>query len=474
MEGIEEADTVRLRQHFAGKLSDDETYASSLITSVLRAGDAVALHVALSLCYAITVALYGALGMAVDQQWNLGLRGRWQAWYARATAIRGWLHLTLFAILEYIAMHRLLLSAAGLGLLAAPCWACALVWVTFATSVSLCWRVFYQLVYDIISPTLLLVSRWLLDPPASVVGHVLYAGVCNGRSNIAVVLAVLLPSRTVGLIAAVLTTIAAVALAMARAGTIHPVDRLCTVAAKCVQAAREATNWVRQARQRTCCICYEEVPAGRGVACRGPDAHFTCDGCLERIVIDTATQVRETNELVAQAAAAEAGGDRRRAWFLAGCVCCPFRIPDCPSEPYADRDLAQHVSTATYEAHVHARTLLPIAREAQQVFERAQETMRTEVDRIRAQMRAGREVEHGRALLAAQLRQQMPNARQCRQCGFGPIDHMACADLQAHHGQQFGNARINNACPQCGWFSRNIRDWPAWDGRLPREANAHG
>jgi hypothetical protein len=222
----------------------------------------------------------------------------------------------------------------------------------------------------------------------------------------------------------------------------------------------------------TCIVCFDdEVPAERGVACCGPNAHFTCSGCLERIVIDAATQIDEMNELASQAAAAEAEGDRRRSWFLAGHVCCPSRMPNCPSEPYADGVVAQHISEEAFQEHMRSRMLLPIAREAQKVFERAQETMRAEVERIRAQVRASLEVEQGHALLAVQLRQQMPNARQCRRCGFGPVDHMACADLQAHQGQQVGNAQINNACPQCGWFSHNIGDWLAWDGRLPQEAN---
>ena len=57
---------------------------------------------------------------------------------------------------------------------------------------------------------------------------------------------------------------------------------------------------------RTCIVCFdEEVPAERGVACRGPNAHCTCDACLERIVTDTATQVQEINELMALAAAGQ-------------------------------------------------------------------------------------------------------------------------------------------------------------------------
>lgn len=99
----------------------------------------------------------------------------------------------------------------------------------------------------------------------------------------------------------------------------------------------------------------------------------------------------------------------------------------------------------------------------------AQITLQAEVERIRAQVQSGLELERGRALLAAQLRQQMPSARQCGSCGFGPIEHMACWDLQAHQGQQVGNARIDNRCPRCSWFNRDIRAWPAWDGTLPEE-----
>jgi hypothetical protein len=56
--------------------------------------------------------------------------------------------------------------------------------------------------------------------------------------------------------------------------------------------------------------------------------------------------------------------------------------------------------------------------------------------------------------LEAQLRRQyLGRAFQCHQCGFGPIDHFACGDLMAHHGEDVGGAVISNACPQCNWFS---------------------
>ena len=37
-------------------------------------------------------------------------------------------------------------------------------------------------------------------------------------------------------------------------------------------------------------------------------------------------------------------------------------------------------------------------------------------------------------------------------------------DLSSHHGEAHGTGAINNACPQCGWFAKQIKQWPAWNG----------
>ena len=67
----------------------------------------------------------------------------------------------------------------------------------------------------------------------------------------------------------------------------------------------------------TCIICFEDdIDANRGVQCAGEGHHFLCDVCLERIVVDTAQQVRDSNDLAAQAVAADAAGDTRRAHLL--------------------------------------------------------------------------------------------------------------------------------------------------------------
>jgi hypothetical protein len=67
--------------------------------------------------------------------------------------------------------------------------------------------------------------------------------------------------------------------------------------------------------------------------------------------------------------------------------------------------------------------------------------------------------------LSLALKRQMPQARQCGSCGFGPVDIYGCADLVAHHGQAVGlRGRIQNTCPNCGWFASSSSEWPKWDG----------
>jgi len=75
--------------------------------------------------------------------------------------------------------------------------------------------------------------------------------------------------------------------------------------------------------------------------------------------------------------------------------------------------------------------------------------------------------------IEAQMRRQfLGRAYQCPGCQFGPIDHYACGDLEAHNGEVVGRngAAVNNSCPNCGWFSPSIDDWEVWDGRVPASA----
>jgi len=73
----------------------------------------------------------------------------------------------------------------------------------------------------------------------------------------------------------------------------------------------------------------------------------------------------------------------------------------------------------------------------------------------------------------AQMRRQyLGRAYQCPQCRFGPIDHYACGDLEAHDGEVVdqNGSKVDNSCPNCGWFSPSIQDWQVWDGTVPASA----
>lgn len=55
----------------------------------------------------------------------------------------------------------------------------------------------------------------------------------------------------------------------------------------------------------------------------------------------------------------------------------------------------------------------------------------------------------------------------CPTCGFGPVDHMECDDLAAHHGEfrDFG-IEIDNSCPMCMWHGTNKTQWGKWQGEF--------
>jgi len=43
----------------------------------------------------------------------------------------------------------------------------------------------------------------------------------------------------------------------------------------------------------------------------------------------------------------------------------------------------------------------------------------------------------------------------CPKCQFGPVAHRACSNLATHHE----SGGINNKCPKCGFFGRDISEW---------------
>ena len=143
------------------------------------------------------------------------------------------------------------------------------------------------------------------------------------------------------------------------------------------------------------------------------------------------------------------------------CPCATASAGGCTAEYFSDATIAKVVDETTFEEYIGARALLPIARSTRKAFEEAQSALKPDDnDDNSASSR-------GRALLGKQLKNQMPDARMCAKCGFGPVDHMKCSDLRAHHGQvNEDGSIIDNSCRRCGWFSAERQDWPIWDGKI--------
>jgi hypothetical protein len=202
--------------------------------------------------------------------------------------------------------------------------------------------------------------------------------------------------------------------------------------------------------ERECIVCF--ASGGDGVACQ--DGHFTCRNCLGPYVRDCCEKLAKINLIEGEAAEAERDNDVKRGHlrghFLAGRISCPKAVDGCAAPPFTNKEVAMHADEETFEIYFEGRGKLPMARAVTAALQEQHET--------------------------ATLHNMMPNARMCGGCGYGPVDHEACADLTAHHGEPgrgirdsaTGTAvrsnRIDNSCPRCGWFAEHIDQWPMWNG----------
>ena len=132
---------------------------------------------------------------------------------------------------------------------------------------------------------------------------------------------------------------------------------------------------------------------------------------------------------------------------------------------YAESALARVLPDALFREYRAAQDAVVEQRlfeELQQRFQEQLEAARREFENANHVARA----EQGAAATAEFMRRQYPNAVQCPRCHAGPVIPENCYDLQAHHGEETGRGRISNACPSCGFFSRERGDWVSWDGQL--------
>jgi hypothetical protein len=223
-------------------------------------------------------------------------------------------------------------------------------------------------------------------------------------------------------------------------------------------ATATAKTTVESKIKSTCVICWSDDGVD-GVHCS--DLHFTCTRCLNLHALN----IFATMPL-----------DPRRMKSLGnedGYLRCPLHLPSlgksmCGAAKYGGQQLLKLVPS-TLERVIEARAW---AKE-QQMFERKTLEYELSVQSLAERYQIDVQIKQDRTLLVEQIRRTMPNARQCGTCHFGPIDHGWCDNLSTHHGEtKVGSSKIDNACPKCGWFSKNISNWPQWDGTLPAEVDA--
>jgi len=202
----------------------------------------------------------------------------------------------------------------------------------------------------------------------------------------------------------------------------------------------------------TCMVCFESRVAvtGDGVTCgmRCEADEFCCAVCLPEIVKGSAERAPT------QLSPAEREADRYH-------VACPCGC----SNPYDEDALLASLG----RRFPHAPNLEERARNAADRLRTAQRLL-DEVKQLQQNMGSMSKDELMLLSVRAQFRKAdgQYSAYMCKRCGFGPVAHGACNDLRAHHHEArwrgFHRTRISNSCPQCGWFNKDIAQWPKWDG----------
>ena len=227
-------------------------------------------------------------------------------------------------------------------------------------------------------------------------------------------------------------------------------------------------------RKVSCIVCLESLkPAA--VCSSG---HAMCITCFEQYVSDVSSAASE-KEITALSA------EERRDF---GRVQCPCRgiAGGCTSQPFSDAAVVKALLLATsatapavVEKYLEMKTLIRVTESTEKAFAEAQEALQVELANLKTGAPDAKGPESaGNHLLSRQLKKLMPNARQCKMCSYGPMDFRACSDLSAHHNQLVrsvavgGDAnnvreiRLDNACPRCGWFAKERKQWPRWNGTI--------
>ena len=221
-------------------------------------------------------------------------------------------------------------------------------------------------------------------------------------------------------------------------GLIHALEEALARAEEEQNEMRRAQEALQQALKGVCVVCFEETIGG--VTCcpsappfdTGPD-HFLCRNCVPNYVLCSLEQDDGSNQRLME---------RRN---LGHCLRCPCSRPALGCNGFLDlRQVAPFLNEA---ACVRLEAVI-------------------EADHRHSQWQKECKYNEDPEFMREALLRLMPAAVQCRSCGYGPIDHVGCDDLDVHQWQWQGNSQILNQCPECGWWAHDINSWPKWDGNL--------
>jgi hypothetical protein len=211
---------------------------------------------------------------------------------------------------------------------------------------------------------------------------------------------------------------------------------------------RPAVKKKAESDDADCGICCCAVSSDSIFSC--PGGHSLCSDCLGTYVGAELDKVEGNTNLKLEF------GSR------SGSILCPHHYVSGCSHSFEPADLAPSLSKDKL------RKLWSLNNEciAAHEFSKSAAEAQKKLDGMGiASAAAKKKFDHEQ--LEASLRLQFGgSAYQCKECSFGPILRDGCTDLNAHHNQQVGRAKINNGCPECGWFASNIREWPSWNGKI--------
>ena len=202
-----------------------------------------------------------------------------------------------------------------------------------------------------------------------------------------------------------------------------------------------------------CCICLDAKDEGLSCSSTFPnDPHFTCSECLP-VYVDAKCSFGDSDGAAA-------------AWKTReGRILCPMASDcsahcahlTCNSQAFSTKQLAGLLPDPVFDRYMRARD---------------EYVESVAFDKLVSQY--GGVIKDSNQLLVDQIKRTNPDARQCPQCGYGPLTQSHCADLMAHQGQVVGvkadgsEVAISNACPECGYLGADWGCYSMWYASLTR------